>query len=353
MPYDCTKIIKKESKVRHKTMDLLLIIRGLAALSVVVWHAEGYRGNFPSVVNIPGRTAVWLFFGISGYVISYGFIHKRYRLNLFDLRDFYVNRFLRIYPLFLTLSALCWVTGLIFTGSNPIGLKDLPGQLFALQFNQNYILCGVFWTLGIEIHFYLLAPLLVTPFFNKKSLTALLFAFILYVIMVCGYRYAVIHFGWSFDGRNIISNLPHFFIGMIACRIVSTFKPNVLRVIVSIMGACILLGYTNWLYHNDPSLFWSVRGILLVDSIILLFIFAHASCEWGRFKSHPIYNVFAFFGTLSYGIYAQHGYLLNYFPKIIDHVIVLIVFSIFMAYVSYRLIELPALKLKRCHSPIV
>ena len=55
-------------------MDLLLVTRGLMAVAVVVWHAEGYQGDFPSLLNVPGRTAVWIFFGISGYVIAYGFI---------------------------------------------------------------------------------------------------------------------------------------------------------------------------------------------------------------------------------------------------------------------------------------
>jgi peptidoglycan/LPS O-acetylase OafA/YrhL len=54
-------------------MDLLLVIRGLAAISVLIWHAGGHQGGFP-FINVPGRTAVWVFFGISGYVIAYGFL---------------------------------------------------------------------------------------------------------------------------------------------------------------------------------------------------------------------------------------------------------------------------------------
>lgn len=81
-------------------MDFLLITRGLLAISVVIWHFSGYQSKIYPLLNLPGRTAVWLFFGISGYVIAYGFIHKRYRLTLPDLKDFYINRLLRIYPLF-------------------------------------------------------------------------------------------------------------------------------------------------------------------------------------------------------------------------------------------------------------
>lgn len=332
-------------------MDLLLIIRGLAALAVVVWHAEGYHGQFPAMINVPGRTAVWLFFGISGYVISYGFIHKRYSLTLSDLKWFYMNRLLRIYPLFLALSVLAWITELVTTGSSPIGLKDVPAQLFALQFNQDYVLNGVFWTLGIEIQFYLLAPLLVMPLLVNNGVRTYALVFALYIALVYWNRYAVGQFGWSYDGRNIVSNLPHFFIGMIACQLVSTFKPSRVRLTLSIVGAVTLLAFTSWLYHRSPGQFWSVRGILLVDFLILFLVFAHASCDPRSLRKHPLYVSFALLGTLSYGIYAWHSYLMKYVPYLEAHVVVLIVVTTIMAYVSYRLVERPALKLKR-HRPL-
>lgn len=333
-------------------MDLLLIIRGLAALSVVVWHAVGYHNTFPPMINIPGRTAVWLFFGLSGYVIAHGFIHKRYALTLGDLRDFYTNRFLRIYPLFLTLSALGWITELLFIGSNPLSLKDLPAQLIAFQFDQSYVLNGVFWTLGIEIQFYLLAPLIVLPILRSTDKQQLLVVCSIYIAMVYWNYYAVKQFGWSYDGRNVISNLPHFFIGMATCQIVSTLKPSTLRLSISIVSACILLGFANWLYNRHQEQYWSIIGILLVDLIIFLFILAHVSCERDRFKTHPAYTVLAFLGTLSYGIYAWHSYLMKYIPQMSDHVIALIAASIVMAYMSYRFIESPALKMKRRHSRV-
>lgn len=146
-------------------MDLLLIIRGLAAISVVVWHTVGYDAGLP-LVNIPGRVAIWIFFGISGYVIAYGFLHKRYLLDGPGLKHFYLNRFLRIYPLFLLLSVLGWLTMWLGSGTNPLEWGDLPGQFFGLQFNHAYKLNGLFWTLGLEIQFYAIAPALAMLFLS-------------------------------------------------------------------------------------------------------------------------------------------------------------------------------------------
>ncbi len=90
-------------------VDILQITRGLAAIAVVVWHTLGYRGDLPPIVNTSGRTAVWIFFGISGYVISYGLIHGQYKYRLYSLRHFYTNRLLRICPLFFAISFLAFI----------------------------------------------------------------------------------------------------------------------------------------------------------------------------------------------------------------------------------------------------
>ncbi len=333
-------------------MDLLLIIRGLAAISVVVWHSQGYLGEFPSVLNIPGRTAVWLFFGISGYVISYGFIHNRYYLTLPDLKDFYTNRFLRVYPLFFAVSLLSLVVGFIGTGNSPISLNEIPSQFLAYQFNHEYKLNGVFWTLGIEMQFYVIAPILVLPLLIHNNHYALFFAFILYILMIQGYRYGMNYHNWSIDGRNIFSNLSHFFIGMMACRIVVTFKPNRLVFYASLITACILLGYTNWLYHDHAERYWSLNGVVLVDFIILLFVLSHASANVNRVRRSwraYFYKMLAFLGIISYGIYVLHGYILKYYPITSKYVIILIIISILMAYITYRYIETPFLRLKRKH----
>ena len=138
---------EQEMTVAKKQTDTLLIIRGLLAAAVVVWHIVQSNINIPAWITIPGRTAVWIFFGISGYVIAYGFLTKRYTLQIDDIKVFYQNRFLRIYPLFLLISTLTLVTAYFVSGKSPISIADIPAQLFMLQFNHEYILSGVFWTL--------------------------------------------------------------------------------------------------------------------------------------------------------------------------------------------------------------
>jgi peptidoglycan/LPS O-acetylase OafA/YrhL len=332
-------------------MDLLLIIRGLAAISVVVWHAVGYSAGLPWI-NIPGRTAVWVFFGISGYVIGYGFLYKRYALTGEGLRHFYVNRFLRIYPLFLLLSLLEWLTIWLVTGTSPVGWTDVTSQFLALQFNHDYVLNGVFWTLGLEIHFYLIAPILVLPLLIKDASIRRWTAAACYFGMLVFISNAVKNLGWSPDGRNIVATLPHFFTGMIGCSLVVQMKPNVLRFWGYLSGALILLLLTNWFYHRDYEIYWSICGIFLVDAMILLFILAYATFDKEKTSTSYLARGLAWMGTLSYGIYAWHAYLLTHVPWLSGHAVLLLVASITVAYLSYRLIELPAFRLKQWQSPV-
>lgn len=326
-------------------VDLLMLLRGLAAITVVIWHVEGYKGTLPPVLNVPGRTAVWLFFGISGYVIAHGFLHRKYELAWSGLRHFFVNRVLRIYPLFLFLSLLAFVTIWIKTGDAPLTVGDIPAQFFALQFNHSYLLSGVFWTLGIELHFYLLAPLLALPLLARSRMTGPALA-LLYALMVYGYWYAVAHYGWSADGRNIVANLPHFFIGMIACRLVASGSVPV-PAWISLPLALTVVGLTSWLYHSHTRLFWSATGMLLVDIAILFFAVAHRRLAARPAPSGMVYRAFSWLGVLSYGIYAWHAYFPALAPQLLDELLLLLVVSTAAAYASYRLLERPAIRLKR------
>ena len=208
-------------------MDILTIARGLLAVSVIIWHSIGTYDMIPFFINIPGRVAVWVFYGISGYVICYGFITNKYNFNLGSLRDFYINRLLKIYPLFIFLGILVCATEFALNGNSPIQWADVPAEFFAFQFNQEYRLNGPFWTLGIELQFYLIAPFVLLPLFtfitNKSHRLSSVFA--LYTFSLLFHIFAYLKYGWTFDGRNIISNLCHFLAGIFGCIAVYGVTP--------------------------------------------------------------------------------------------------------------------------------
>lgn len=339
-----------------QNLDFLTIFRGLLALSVVIWHSVGAYNLIPFFINIPGRVAVWIFFGISGYVISYGFISQKYKGNVKDLQDFYINRALKILPLFFLLSFLAWATEYSQTGMSPVSWGDIPSEIFALQFNQNYKLNGVFWTLGIELQFYLIAPFIILPLiaiFNNRVSQSLI-AFALYFLSLVIYKYQIETNGWSFDGRNILANLSHFLIGILGC--IATYGMSYKRMISHIMLIASVIGVflTAWLYKNEPFIFWSFDGILLVDVLILMLVIFHASSRVT--SKSPLFNVLCkpmiFLGVMGYGVYGWHAYFMKYSPIPFEQSLALTFFllvplSILAAFVTHLLLEKPLQKLRK------
>jgi len=321
----------------------------------VVWHQQGYLGKLPSFVNIPGRVAVWLFFGISGYVIFYGFLTNRYRLNnTNDLVNYCRNRLLRILPLFLFFTCLCWVTELYQTNKNPLSLKEILPQVFCMQWNQDYKLLGVFWTLGIEIQFYLIAPVMAAPLLLGRHKQRVFVTLILYALCVLLVIQIAQRPGFSMDTRNLLFALPHFLVGMIGCLVFNNKTVSSVLGYLFLAVFLLLLGLVSYVYHVLPEKFWSWRGILLVDLAILLLVGFHQSFQTKKILSRfntSLYLAFAWIGVLSYGIYAWHAFFLKYIPDLGQWILYLIFVSVIASLGSYFLIEKAALRFRWEHSP--
>lgn len=335
-----------EANMQKAKIDTLLILRGLLAVAVVIWHIRSYGAIRLSVLDVPGRTAVWFFFGISGYVISYGFFAGRYTYTMEGIKRFYFNRLLRIYPLFLLLSLVTLLTAYLLTGRSLIGLADIPSQFLLLQFNHAYVLNSVFWTLGIEVQFYLLAPLLALIFRIDGWYRYFLYVLI-YGLFVVWVPFAYLNWDWSVDGRNLVSNLSHFFAGMIACKIVYDKKNPEINsyLLAALIPGMILL--TNYLYLYAVKYYWTL-GSVLIDVCVLLAVMLHSNMEKKNTESPGILlKAFTMLGVLSYGVYAWHPYLHIYLPFMKNHLVNAVSLSIATAYISYKLVEKPILALKR------
>ena len=142
------------------------VLRAVAALGVLAAHAYSLGDRtlplraerWGDVVLLGATSGVWLFFGISGYVISGPFVDRLATGRpLPDLVPYALKRAFRIFPLYwIALTAV-----ILFAGAGATSLWQYPVH-YALLHNlvpgrQGAIL-PVAWTLTLEALFYAAVP---------------------------------------------------------------------------------------------------------------------------------------------------------------------------------------------------
>jgi len=141
-------------KTRLEGIDVL---RGVAALSVTMFHFTWSYGNVrdstftPSFSFVSGRYGVDLFFMISGFVIFMTLERSR------RLLDFAVSRFARLYPAFWT-ALLLAIVALSLDGRPTPSFGTIVANVTMVPgFFGEPLIDEPYWTLAYEILFYFLA----------------------------------------------------------------------------------------------------------------------------------------------------------------------------------------------------
>src|SRR3989338_2994080 len=129
-------------------------LRGLAVLFVLFCHA-GYANFFPLVVGM-GTFGVMLFFVLSGFLMAYHYLPSGFSVRYWTA--FLAHRFVRVYPAFFLVTFGYW----IMQRQLPPGFPVIEGHgwrglIPAWLLFENH---GLFWTIPVEIKFYLVYPLI-------------------------------------------------------------------------------------------------------------------------------------------------------------------------------------------------
>ena len=305
------------------------LIRFILASSVVFAHTYGY-------VFVGSKLAVELFYIISGYLISFVIVESK---TYSTLSSFYINRMLRIYPLYWMVSflTLCfWLlyvyllkmdSSFFYTLSNVSLFAKLSLLLsnfiifgqdwlmftgvndgifhFVIDFRQsdisiaNGLILPQAWTLGLELTFYLLAP------FILKNKNVLIFAFIIsFSVKVFLY---FIGLGeqdpWSY--RFFPAELCLFLLGSLSHQFLSPILYNVRKSKFLVKAVTLFLAILIMTYFLFNYYFFYDFILIFVFSISLPMVFEfNKKYKWDRF-----------IGDLSYPIYIGHILiLLCYIP---------------------------------------
>ena len=257
-------------------------LRGLAACAVMLFHWKQFFPAFGALVQdfVPadslldptvyvgfGWMGVPLFFILSGWLLGGQVI--RAHISPGYLRQFWTRRFLRIYPavwaeLVVLLAIAGSIPGLIDEASyNTLHLQfllwlNLP-PFMAAPLN------GVWWTLPVELGFYLLLPFLgwCAGFINWRILL------LTSLLITLGWRFWIFS---SAEVENYLVVLPvldsllgTLFTFMLGFSL--NFLPDALTVKQRrrgfILGLALLLALMQWQLWMDP-VYWSGHWILVV-----------------------------------------------------------------------------------------
>ena len=344
-------------------------VRGMSWLAVFLGHA----GLVPEVAV--GQVAMFVFFGLSGFLITVVLSSERGRAGRISLKNFFVRRTLRLAPALVAFLAVwlavvalfghhAWMTtvpGVAGTGGGEpfsVALEGVGGGLLymtnwfgLLGVFTGYVPLGHLWSLAVEEQFYLLwAPLLVvllmlgrrTAIIGALALAAASFADVVWV------HHAHATTPWVFYSTDTRSGV--FLIGG-ALGLLWSGRSGVARLwrrlcTPVVMASVCVMAWSGWVFDHRVS--GAVYGAAWIAVSLAAPLMVMALVDRGGARPGLLSgSVATYLGRRSYALYLWHYVWLTWLRGLgLVGVAVALVATLVCAEISWRLIEAPALRLK-------
>jgi len=316
---------------------------------------------------IPGGFGVTIFFFLSGFLITTLMRLEYERKGSVSLRHFWLRRVLRIFPPFYLVLLTAIVSALVFEPAGTLAMPDVVAQLLHVSnywtvyhgFDRQPAGTGVYWSLAVEEHFYLVFPWLyagmrklkMTANVQAASLWALCGAILAWrLVLVCAYHVPTDRTYMGTDTRmdsilfgcvlavwhNPVIDQPIWR----AARV----KYCVLPLALAVLLLCLVIRVDSF----RETLRYSLQGIALTG----VFVCAIRFHEWLPFRFLN-WRPLAFVGTLSYSLYLIHEIVIIAIQHTLTAVQPLaqagvsLCVAIGFAWMMYRFIEMPCAQLRR------
>jgi peptidoglycan/LPS O-acetylase OafA/YrhL len=329
------------------------ILRGLAALAVLVAHTIEYPLPEPTDLLLLGIFGVQLFFVISGFIITY--------INfdgLFRPGDFFIRRLFRIVPLYWLCTITVFVCALVLPSLFKTTVADTGYFIKSLFFipaaepnnpNAWFPLLKLGWSLNYEMFFYLVFALF--WWCRNSSLRTLILTAIFGACVIAGF---FIEPSASVAAYYLNKNLLAFICGMWLAEGEKRGLWEKLPVLplagIGLAAIAALYGTFSFsLAEFDRFL----PHLIMCSAAVLIVSGALASERWlGDIKD----NFFVGLGAASYSLYLTHMFVVGFGWVIlrklnfgtasqIAGMALIMIAAIIAAKISYRLFEMPSNRL--------
>ncbi|MFH1152920.1 MAG: acyltransferase [Pseudomonadota bacterium] len=362
---------------RTNRLEILHLLRALGCIYVILFHYYGYltlpgamapyaRIEPPlltgyvffapvlktlSYLKINSYTGISLFFLISGFVIPIS-------ISRMSIPRFLYGRVLRIYPLVIIALFLITVFGYmaggsfgLFTGSEIVKAGTLFRDFMWSPYVEN-----AFWTLEVEIKFYIVCSLLAAApvrFLTKPwAAIGLTAAFLAFFLVWAGAKDQIFNtdlelYKIIYTLESLFPFLTYMFFGTVVYHV---HKKSISRSTGWLVGAILAISFSvmSWLSWN-PTL-TSTGFIASYNVALSLFLIAYSLRH--RVKSNRVLN---FYADISYPLYLVHatiGFYIMIMAANISTNVNVIFFITFtsvtaLAYLLHHCVELPCQRLKK------
>lgn len=315
-----TKLFSFAKLAHHNPwLDLL---RTVAILLVLLRHGSRIENNgltdgFLANLFKNGWIGVDLFFVLSGYLIACGLIRRSNPQSGFFPKGYFKDRILRIVPAYYVVLLLC-AAG-FFPGFGQASAQSIFAHLIFLQDYTGSDINVVFWSLGVEEKFYIIAPVIVLLLARQSSMkacAALCVALLLISPLCRGLTFEAIAGRVGYDQYFAMMRSPfHMSLeGFVVGIMVAILRTRGFSVSPSAALAALCAGagvLVMWLGSNE--FLGEITGIdvwLAPSLLALLFgvmVFCAACLSDRKMRFEPFFRVNA---RLSYTLYLVHFPLL-------------------------------------------
>jgi peptidoglycan/LPS O-acetylase OafA/YrhL len=335
-----------------KRFIFLDALRGVAALAVFFQHAGGKL--FPEFASFTanqfqmGQFGVSLFFLCSGYIIPRSIEKKP------TLREFWVHRFFRLYPLYWVSLALALMWGFSHPGFLPQPFYFQKLRTAVANFTMIQGLLGVphalspYWSLGFEMMFYWAMTALVYLKLNRHTFPIVVGLLVLSVLnpLATHELHRAAHVG-------IVFHFATLFFGTLIYRFESGALPEK-KFLAALAAVPIVIIAANALafYGQADPLRDGVHSFLPMTTAWIGAYAVFGICCWQRW-SGEVARRMAWVGLISYSVYLLHPLIIE-LDFGLNPLITLVMWTGLVLGASaftYRFIEHPAILKARTSGP--
>ncbi|RUT69674.1 acyltransferase [Flavobacterium cupreum] len=338
-------------KSRVETLDWL---RGLMALSIMFYHLIYWIFNPLDASNPLGRLGIYgvsIFFILSG--LSMAIVYNTYIDSILKSIIFYIRRIFRIWPLLWVICFVLVIPILLKTGTFDWKLLFLNlTTLFGFLKPTAYIPTGA-WSIGNEMVYYALTPLILFLYNTKKWFGNVFFVFTLIIGLFFSFYLLKSNLDLPAQWPTYVNPFNNLFLYVMGIALFYNFKEtnistklNLSLLIIAVILFCILP-----FSGNQISI---VTGIGRIVFSILSFIIVFCFYKLNINVPKTFGNILETFGIATYGIYLIHPVVYLYTGSLLEKInsknnfLLLgttVVLTILISIFSYNFFELPMIKI--------